>query len=89
MEVLVGSCQYKRCCFDQAWPGQVKTELVFGSQQEVLNKWNGHPVLYTYSDAQDWRVELSPQKDFVRFNPQTPRGKSSHLYLINSKFKKI
>ena len=28
-----------------SWPGQVKTELVFGSQQEVLNKWNGHPVL--------------------------------------------
>ena len=31
------------------WPGQARTgqaeaELLFSSQREVLNKWNGHPV---------------------------------------------
>ena len=30
--------------FGQARTGQAKTELLFWSQQEVLNKWNGHPV---------------------------------------------
>ena len=28
-----------------AWPGQAKAKLLFWSQREVLNNWNGHPVL--------------------------------------------
>ena len=31
----------------QARTGQTKAELLFKSQQEVLNKWNCHPVLMT------------------------------------------
>ena len=27
-----------------SWPGQAETKLLFCSQREVLNKWNGQPV---------------------------------------------
>ena len=30
--------------FGLAWPGQAKAEHLFWSQQEILNKWNCHPV---------------------------------------------
>ena len=39
------SCWLQNKSSALVWPGQAKAELEFWSQREVLNEWNGRPVL--------------------------------------------
>ena len=49
-------------------PGQAKTELLFWSQREVLNKWNCHPVV-TYVTARE-KVSMTVQNCSEEFVPE-------------------